>query len=75
MLTQLTLTDAWRPPGPETALLPPVTYWSLITSFVEAERYNAQADYLSCFSDLAEAAGHTAEHNMLWMDAMQLLIQ
>ena len=58
-LTQLTLTDAWRPPRPETALLPPVTYWSLITSFVEAERYNAQADYLSCYSDLAEAAGHT----------------
>jgi hypothetical protein len=58
---QATLPELWRPfegAMPVAARLPPVTYWSLITSFVEAERYNAQADYLHCFAELAEAAGH-----------------
>lgn len=58
---QPTLGELWHPSteaAPATASLPPVTYWSLITSFVEAERHNAQADYLHCFAELAVAAGH-----------------
>ena len=56
---QQTLDEVWANGGqPVVASLPPTSYWSIVTSFVEAERYNAQADYLHGFAVLAEAAGH-----------------
>jgi hypothetical protein len=38
--------------------VPPPSHWLTIASYVEAERYNAQADYLHEFAQLATAAGH-----------------
>ena len=56
---QQTLNEMWVNGGQlVVASLPPTSYWSIVTSFVEAERYNAQADYLHGFAELAEAAGH-----------------
>ena len=38
--------------------MPPVTMLSRVAAFVEAERHNAQSDYLHEFAKLAEEAGH-----------------
>jgi hypothetical protein len=49
------------PSDVEMASVPPTTYWSLISSFVESERYNAAGGYLCEFASLAESAGHRVE--------------
>jgi hypothetical protein len=43
----------------EIANLPPVTHHMLVSSFVEAERHNAHADFLHEFATLAQVAGHS----------------
>jgi hypothetical protein len=49
------------PSDVEMASVPLTTYWSLISSFVEAERYNAAGGFLCEFAALAESAGHCVE--------------
>ena len=41
-----------------TSMVPPETYWYDVMAFVEAEKYNAVANYMREFIDVAEAAGH-----------------
>jgi hypothetical protein len=61
-LAQRTLDDVWHGSNASSAVqsacLPRVTYWLLMTSFVEAERYNASGNYLRELAALARAAGH-----------------
>lgn len=52
--------DVFRPRTTQvhSANLPPLSYWYMILSYVEAERYNARIGYLREFEELAVAAGH-----------------
>ena len=50
-------TDDLQQPA-TTSMVPPETYWYDVMAFVEAEKYNAVANYMREFVDVAEAAGH-----------------